>query len=152
MQFWDFSLGFTERVKNDRWVTMIYKHQTLIVYLNFTKIINLFFKSDWLIKMLFRGQQRCWSKNMSHLVKSVSATLQCAWIKKILQRRVGQNISTAMWKTHCQLSQTLDCSWCCKGWHNQSLVMGQLLFHVGPGRFFPLTNQIISKLFYLCVI
>ncbi len=63
------------------------------------------------------------------------ATLQWGWIKTILQRRVGQNSSTAMWKTHCQLSQTLDCSWCCKGWHNQLLFMGQLCFHVGPGRF-----------------
>ncbi len=47
--------------------------QTLIVSLNFTKIINLFFKSDWLITTLFQGQQRCWSRNMSHLVKSGSA-------------------------------------------------------------------------------
>ncbi len=30
----------------------MYKHQTLIVSLNFTEIINLFFKSDWLITML----------------------------------------------------------------------------------------------------
>ncbi len=30
-------------------------------------------------------------------------TLQCGWITTILQRRVGQNSSTAMWKTHCQL-------------------------------------------------
>ncbi len=48
----------------------MYKHQTLILSLNFTKIINLFFKSDWLITMLFQGQQRCWSRNMLHLVKS----------------------------------------------------------------------------------
>ncbi len=47
--------------------------QTLIVSLNFTKIINLFLKSDWLITMLFQGQQRCWSRNMSHLIKSGSA-------------------------------------------------------------------------------
>ncbi len=47
----------------------MYKQQTLIEILNFTKIINLFFKSDWLITMLFQGQQR----NMSHLVKSGSA-------------------------------------------------------------------------------
>ncbi len=46
--------------------------------------------------------------------------------------RVWQNSSTAMWKTHCQFSQTLDCSCCCKGWHDQLL---ELLFHVGPGRF-----------------
>ncbi len=51
-------------------------------------------------------------------------TLQCGWIKTILQRRVGQNSSTAMRKTHCQLSQTLDCSCCCKGWHNQLLDLG----------------------------
>ncbi len=51
----------------------MYKHQTLIVSLNLTKIINLFIKSDWLITMLFQGQQRCWSRNMSHLVKAGSA-------------------------------------------------------------------------------
>ncbi len=38
-------------------------------------------------------------------------TRQYDWIKTIQQRRVGQNSSTAMWKTHCQLSQMLDCSW-----------------------------------------
>ncbi len=53
----------------------MYKQQTLIVSLNFTKIINLFFKSDWLITMSFQGQQSCWSRNMSHLVKSGSATV-----------------------------------------------------------------------------
>ncbi len=51
----------------------MYKQQTLIVSLNFRNIINLFFKSDWLIAMLFQGQQRCLSRNMSHLVKSDSA-------------------------------------------------------------------------------
>ncbi len=49
-------------------------YQTLIVSLNFTKIINWFFKSDWLITMLFQGQQRYWSRNMSDLVKSDSAS------------------------------------------------------------------------------
>ncbi len=98
-------------------------------------------------------KQRCWSRNMSHLVKSGPATLQSAWIKKILQRRVGQNISTAMWKTHCQLSQTLDCSWCCKGWHNQLLFMGQLLFHLGPGRFGQLfVPQQMKSLFQNCIL
>ncbi len=53
----------------------MYKQQTLIVSLNFTKIINLFFKSDWLITMSFQGQQSCWSRNMLHLVKSGSATV-----------------------------------------------------------------------------
>ncbi len=43
---------------------------------------------------------------------------------------MGQNSSTAMWKTHCQFSQTLDCSCCCKGWQ-----LLELLFHVGPSRF-----------------
>ncbi len=51
----------------------MYKQQTLIISLNFTTIINLFFKSDWLITMLFQGQQRWWPRNMSHLVKSGSA-------------------------------------------------------------------------------
>ncbi len=59
---------------------LIYKHQTLIISLNFTKIINLFFKSDWLITMLFQGQQRCWPRNMSHLVKSGSAS---PWANKL---------------------------------------------------------------------
>ncbi len=53
----------------------MYKQQTLIISLNFTKIINLFFKSDWLMTMLFLGQQRCWLRNMPHLVKSVSAVV-----------------------------------------------------------------------------
>ncbi len=51
-------------------VLLMFKQQTLIVSLNFRKIINLFFKPDWLITMLFQGQQRCWSRNVSHLVKS----------------------------------------------------------------------------------
>ncbi len=54
----------------------MYKQQTLIVSLNFTKIINLFFKSDWLITMLFQCQQRFWPRNMSYLVKSGSAGLR----------------------------------------------------------------------------
>ncbi len=55
-------------------------------------------------------------------------TLKCGWIKTILQRRVGQNSSTAMWKTHCQLSQILDCSCGCKGWHNHLLGLGAITF------------------------
>ncbi len=39
-------------------MTLIYKQQSLIVSLNFTKIINLLFKSDWLITMLLQGKQR----------------------------------------------------------------------------------------------
>ncbi len=53
-------------------------------------------------------------------------------LKAILQRRVGQNPSTAMWKTHGHLSQILVCSCCCEGWHNQLL---DLPFHIVPGRF-----------------
>ncbi len=63
------------------------------------------------------------------MVHSCSKTIQCGWIKSILQRRVGQNSSTAMWKTPCQLLQTVLL---------QSVVIrfrGQLLFHVVPGRF-----------------
>ncbi len=48
-------------------------HQTLIVSLNFTKTINWFFKSDWLITMLSQGQQRCGKGNMLHVVKAGSA-------------------------------------------------------------------------------
>ncbi len=48
-------------------------------------------------------------------VLSCLKILHCGWIKTILQRRVGQNSSAAMWRTHCELSQTLDCSCCCKG-------------------------------------
>ncbi len=40
----------------------MYKQQTLIASLNFTNIINFFLKSDWLITMLFQGQQRCWCR------------------------------------------------------------------------------------------
>ncbi len=56
-------------------MTLMYKQQTLIVSLNFTKIIKLFFKYDWLITMLFQCQQRCWPRNMLHLVKSGSAAV-----------------------------------------------------------------------------
>ncbi len=72
--------------------------------------------------------------------------LQCGWIKTILQRRVGQNSSTAMWKTHCQVLQMLDCSCCCKGWHNQLFDLGGNYFlqsQVGLNSFFPLINEII---------
>ncbi len=63
----------------------MYKQQTLIVSLNKKKIINLFFKSDWLITMLFQGQQRCWPRNMSLLVKSGSAWLSTMkqWSKTV---------------------------------------------------------------------
>ncbi len=57
-------------------MTLMYKQQTLIVSINFTKIINVFFKSDCLITMLFQGQQRFWPRNMSYLVKSGSAGLR----------------------------------------------------------------------------
>lgn len=43
------------------------------------------------------------------------------WFKTILHRRVGQSSSTATWKTHCQLSQTVDCCFCRHRWHNQLL-------------------------------
>ncbi len=69
-------------------------------------------KSDW--------DAVAWAKTFLSCLK----TLQCGWIKTILQRRVGQNSSTAVWKTHCQLLQTLDCSCCCQGWHNQLLNLG----------------------------
>ncbi len=50
--------------------------------------------------------------------------------KTILQRRVGKNVSQVMWKTRCQLSQTLDWSCCCKGWHNQLLDLGGNYFFI----------------------
>ncbi len=53
---------------------------------------------------------------------------KCGWIKTIRQRRVGQYSSTVIWKTHCQLSQMLDCSCCCKGWHFQLLDLGAMHF------------------------
>lgn len=46
------------------------------------------------------------------------------WLKTILQITVGQNVSTVMWKTHCQLSQTPDCKCCCQERHNQLLGLG----------------------------
>ncbi len=59
----------------------------------------------------------------------------CGWIKTILQRREGQNSSTAMWRTRCQLSHMLDCSCCCEVWHNQLLDLGaNYFFHIEPGR------------------
>ncbi len=49
------------------------------------------------------------------------------WIKPILQRRVGQNSSTATWKTQLLLQRVAVIRF-----------RGLLLFHVGPGRFGPL--------------
>ncbi len=72
----------------------MYKQQTLIVSLNFTKIINLFFKSDWLITMLLQGQQRCWPRNMLHLVKSGSAT----WRATVLQSLAPTCLYSHVWK------------------------------------------------------
>ncbi len=57
-------------------------------------------------------------------------------LKQFCKEEWAKNSSTAMWKTHCQLSQTLDCSCCCKGWHKPVFrFRGQLLFHIVPGRF-----------------
>ena len=83
--------------------------------------------------------------------------------KTILQRRVGNNSSTAMWKTYCQLSQTLDCTCVRPGWHNQLLGLGgNYLFtkdQVGLDSFFPLNkwNRDLKTAFciylgYLCLI
>ncbi len=69
----------------------MYKQQTLIISLNFKKIINLFFKSDWLITMLFLGQQRCWPRNMPHLVKSGSASVL---VMNLASFRTDLNAST----------------------------------------------------------
>lgn len=55
---------------------MIWKHQTLIVNLNVTWTVKLSLKSDWLTGMLFQDEQRCWSRNMLHLVKSGSACVK----------------------------------------------------------------------------
>ncbi len=63
-------------------------------------------------------QVHLWIEMLLHDLKQ-SKTIQCGWIKTILQRRVGQNSSTAMWKTRCQLSQMRDCRCCCKGRQNQ---------------------------------
>ncbi len=64
----------------------MYRHQTLIVILNFTKIINWFLKSDWLITMLFQGQQRCWLWNTSH-----SAISGC------VKEREGRSAAVRCW-------------------------------------------------------
>ncbi len=69
-----------------------------------------------------------------------------AELKKNLQRRVVQNSSTAMWKTHCQLLQTLDCSCCCQGWHNQLLDFSRAITFSHSAR------QVWIYSGYLCVI
>lgn len=50
--------------------------------------------------------------------------LQLGGVKTTLQRRVGQNSSTATWKSHNHPSWRLDCSYCRRGWHNQLLGSG----------------------------
>lgn len=57
-------------------------------------------------------------------VKKSTKTLQCGWVKAILHRGLSQISSTAMRKTHCHLSQTLDCSYCRWWWHRQLLGAG----------------------------
>lgn len=52
-----------------------------------------------------------------------SCTLQCG------NNKIAPISSTAMWKTHCELSQTLRFSSCCWWWHNQSLGLGANTFH-----------------------
>lgn len=48
-------------------------------------------------------------KNTRSFIPDAS-NIQCVWITRILQRRVGQNSSTAMWTTHFQSLGMLDCS------------------------------------------
>ncbi len=90
-----------------------------------------------------------------YTVLSCLKTLRWGWIKTILQRRVGQNSSTAMWKTHCQLLQTLVCSCCCKWWHNPVIrFRGNYFFMQGQAGlvgFFRKTEIWIYS-GYLCVI
>ncbi len=62
--------------------------KTQITKPKFHKNINLFFKSDWLITMLFLGQH-----NMPHLVKSgFCASLAHQWISAV--NRCHQNESS----------------------------------------------------------
>lgn len=75
---------------------------------------------------------RCFGMTLN---RPCSKTFQCNWIKRILRRRVRQHFSTVMWKSHCQLSQTLACNPCCQGWHNLLLCFGSNYFHTGSGEF-----------------
>lgn len=43
----------------------------------------------------------------------------CGRVRTILWRGLSQNSLTAMWKTHWQFSQRLDCSSCCRRCYNQ---------------------------------
>lgn len=57
------------------------------------------------------------------------------WFQTILPRRVGQNSSTAMWETHCQLLQTLVYTSCCQEWHKKWLGLGSNHFFTALGWF-----------------
>ncbi len=53
------------------------------------------FKSDWLITMLFQGQQRCGSRNMSHLVKSGSVCSRSSF-----QFKARLDCTSCVWSPH----------------------------------------------------
>lgn len=65
---------------------------------------------------------------------------QCGWIKAVLQRNV-QNSFDAMWKTRYQLWELLDCN-------SRICFMGQILFHIGPGRFGSCLIILVSSVFF----
>ncbi len=72
-------LNHEQSLKSEEMIDEWHKQQTLILSLNFTKIINLFFKYDWLITMLFQG------RNMSHLVKTGSACSHTGWFRTLIR-------------------------------------------------------------------
>lgn len=69
-----------------------------------TAQIIIFLKADhfgWLSKVKVQLRYFGMTLNRPFMLENP----QCGWIKVILQRRVGKNSSTLMWKTCCQLSQ-----------------------------------------------
>lgn len=87
--------------------------------------------------ILFYGPAVCWcsrARSLWQIHFAFSSTLHlllCKWAS-----RTGQNSSTAMWKTHWHLSQTLDCCSCWQGCHSQLLGLWDYYsFYMEPDRF-----------------
>ena len=95
-----------------------------------------------LVKVWTSVQLRCCGMTLKR--PFMASPPNVAELKTILQRIAGQNSSTAMWKTHCQLLLTLDCRCCCQGLHNHLLGLGGNYFftlgQVDLDSFLPFTH------------